>query len=199
MRHYDFAIVGGGPAGSSAARYLAKTGGSVVVFEREKMPRRKLCGGALSKQAISYLDFSLPSSIINQQVFGAKVHFRNNAISEKLNEPIAVLVTRAKFDQFLLLKALESGSQVLWQEVRSIKYDNRKVEISTSAGTFTADCALICEGANRKLSRIVREKDTPQQQGFCIEAEVKIKKDDSYSNLKGMIDLYFGLAGQGYG
>jgi flavin-dependent dehydrogenase len=36
---YDVAIIGGGPAGSTAAALLARAGRRVVVFEREKFPR----------------------------------------------------------------------------------------------------------------------------------------------------------------
>src|SRR5207302_150151 len=36
---YDVAIIGGGPAGSTAATLLAKAGRRVIVFEREKFPR----------------------------------------------------------------------------------------------------------------------------------------------------------------
>src|SRR2546423_7214901 len=36
---YDVAIIGGGPAGSTAATLLARAGRRVIVFEREKFPR----------------------------------------------------------------------------------------------------------------------------------------------------------------
>src|SRR5437879_13385484 len=36
---YDVAIIGGGPAGSTAATLLARAGRRVVVFERDKFPR----------------------------------------------------------------------------------------------------------------------------------------------------------------
>ena len=38
---YDVAIIGGGPAGSTAAALLARAGRRVIVFEREKFPRVK--------------------------------------------------------------------------------------------------------------------------------------------------------------
>jgi flavin-dependent dehydrogenase len=36
---YDVAIIGRGPAGSTAAALLARAGRRVIVFEREKFPR----------------------------------------------------------------------------------------------------------------------------------------------------------------
>src|SRR5438477_12245596 len=39
VEEYDVAIIGGGPAGSTAATLLAKAGRRVIVFEREKFPR----------------------------------------------------------------------------------------------------------------------------------------------------------------
>ena len=40
MSHaFDVAIIGGGPAGSSAGTLLARAGRSVVIFEKEKFPR----------------------------------------------------------------------------------------------------------------------------------------------------------------
>src|SRR5438034_6916845 len=36
---YDVAIIGGGPAGSTAAALLAQAGRRVIIFEREKFPR----------------------------------------------------------------------------------------------------------------------------------------------------------------
>jgi flavin-dependent dehydrogenase len=39
MENYDVAVIGGGPAGSTAGTLLARAGRRVIVFEREKFPR----------------------------------------------------------------------------------------------------------------------------------------------------------------
>ena len=45
---YDAAIVGAGPAGSTAARLLARAGWSVLLVEKAMFPRRKVCGEFIS-------------------------------------------------------------------------------------------------------------------------------------------------------
>ena len=48
MEHFDVAIVGAGPAGSSAAIALARKGYSVALLDKEQFPREKLCGDFLN-------------------------------------------------------------------------------------------------------------------------------------------------------
>ncbi|MEJ7619292.1 MAG: FAD-dependent oxidoreductase, partial [Aquificaceae bacterium] len=40
---YDAVVVGGGPAGASTAYHLSKSGLRVLIVEKEKLPRFKLC------------------------------------------------------------------------------------------------------------------------------------------------------------
>ena len=44
---YDVVIVGAGPAGSTAAKYLAEQGIPVVLIDKAEFPREKPCGGGL--------------------------------------------------------------------------------------------------------------------------------------------------------
>ena len=51
----DVLIVGGGPAGAAAACHLARAGGNVLLCERERRPRPKVCGEFLSASACAEL------------------------------------------------------------------------------------------------------------------------------------------------
>ncbi len=52
---HDVVIAGGGPAGAAAALLLARAGARVVVFDRARFPRDKLCGDTLNPGALGIL------------------------------------------------------------------------------------------------------------------------------------------------
>jgi geranylgeranyl reductase family protein len=53
--HADAVVVGAGPAGSAAARFLAEAGHDVVLIEKEAFPRDKVCGDGLTPRAVRAL------------------------------------------------------------------------------------------------------------------------------------------------
>jgi menaquinone-9 beta-reductase len=56
MQHSDALVIGGGPAGATAAILLARAGWSVILLERKSFPRRKVCGEYLSATNWPLLD-----------------------------------------------------------------------------------------------------------------------------------------------
>lgn len=53
---FDAIIVGGGPAGASAAVHLAASGARVLLAERERFPREKLCGEFISPECLAHFE-----------------------------------------------------------------------------------------------------------------------------------------------
>jgi len=65
MKNPEVLVVGGGPGGSSAAYWLARSGRSVVLVEKKEYPREKTCGDGLTPRSIRQLmdmgfDFDVP-------------------------------------------------------------------------------------------------------------------------------------------
>jgi flavin-dependent dehydrogenase len=60
---YDCIVVGSGPSGGSAAYHLAKRGRSVLVLEKETLPRYKPCGGGVSPAVQHWFDFDFSPAV----------------------------------------------------------------------------------------------------------------------------------------
>src|SRR5438445_84896 len=59
MSRYDVAVIGAGPAGSTAAYRLAAAGARVLLLDRAVFPRDKPCGGGVTVRAARLLPFSI--------------------------------------------------------------------------------------------------------------------------------------------
>jgi flavin-dependent dehydrogenase len=102
---YDLIIIDDDPSRASAERVAVKLGLNTLLLEKEEFPRYKPCDGKLSEHSISNLDFDLPPKIIEREITGAKLFFKEQFIKAKEKHRLSVLISRNGFDTFLLEKA----------------------------------------------------------------------------------------------
>lgn len=67
MTRFDALVVGAGPAGSTAAIWLARAGWRVALVERQAFPRRKVCGECLSAGNLSLLEALGVGSVLDRR------------------------------------------------------------------------------------------------------------------------------------
>jgi len=107
METVDVIVVGGGPAGATAAQDLARKGRKVVMLDREGRP--KPCGGAIPPRAMR--DFDIPESRLVTTVKGARII---SPTARKVDMPISSgyvgMVDRKDFDPWLRERAAEAGA-----------------------------------------------------------------------------------------
>ncbi|UWZ84021.1 NAD(P)/FAD-dependent oxidoreductase [Occallatibacter riparius] len=109
----DCLVIGGGLAGSMAALRLAEAGREVLLLERERGPRHKVCGEFLSAEAIGYLRAAGvdPLRYGAQQVNGLRFSAGARVVETPL--PFAAMaLSRAVIDEQLLRCAESSGCAV---------------------------------------------------------------------------------------
>jgi flavin-dependent dehydrogenase len=164
---YDVAIIGGGPAGSTAATLLAKAGRRVIVFEREKFPRFHI-GESLLPFSIQTFDRLGVREKLDRTFLpkfggeimaacgtrGIKFYFKDGFRSQRDR---AYQVTRADFDKLLLDHSRENGAEVFEEtEVKSLDFvaDRVKIEIEDFRG---ASSTTEPAGAERR-GRAARER-----------------------------------------
>jgi geranylgeranyl reductase family protein len=113
----DVLIVGGGPAGSSAALRLARANHSVAVLERARFPRTKVCGEYLSPGACAALaDLGLLAAVAAEAHVLRRISlsgFGTAPVSLRLPGDGALSLPRSRFDQLLLDAARDAGAHVV--------------------------------------------------------------------------------------
>lgn len=107
MKTYDVVVVGGGPAGATAAMDLAMKGRDVAMLDRAG--RIKPCGGAIPPRLIR--DFDIPDSQIVARARSARMISPSD---QKVDMPIdggyVGMVDREFFDEFLRERAEQAGA-----------------------------------------------------------------------------------------
>lgn len=146
---YDVAVVGSGPAGAITALTLAKEGVSVVILEKDPLPRYKTCGGGVAGRAIRSLPVDV-SDAIERECHSAEMHFGPSHLlfTTKRDEAIISMTMRERFD-FLLVSAAEKAGATVRQECRVSGLVTRpgRMELVTSGGPLFARFVVAADGA----------------------------------------------------
>lgn len=108
MDIYDAVVVGGGPAGATAAADLARAGRSVLLLDRAG--RIKPCGGAIPPRLIQ--DFGIPPGILCAQIKGAMmVAPSDKRVDMPIDGGFVGMVDREVFDEWLRSRAAGLGAE----------------------------------------------------------------------------------------
>jgi geranylgeranyl reductase family protein len=166
-REYEVIIVGGGPAGSSAATALGKAGKKVLLIDKGRFPREKTCGDGMTFKCIPTLkklgvegDFTAQSvrSSGYRIIFtdGAEVSVRKQLPDE---QAVVYLMPRFVFDN-LLMQHTRSFSSVHVAEdtlaTRAVMEGDRVIGVETapngkSATSVYASLVIDASGVDSKI------------------------------------------------
>ena len=127
MEQIDILIVGGGPAGATAGRFLSEKGFDVLLVQRN-CDYRKPCGGGIRSEAFS--TFEIDPNIAEKTVNEINIFFKEKKVSINIEETPIYIVDRKKFDKYLRQKAKEKGSTIIEGSVVDFELFNN-YQIST--------------------------------------------------------------------
>ena len=181
---FDVAIIGGGPAGSSAGTLLAKAGRRVVIFEKERFPRFSVGESTLPAVLNTLERMGVREKIDNGGFlikYGGEIvsacgrrvrfYFRNGF---KAKRPTAYQVLRSEFDRILLDHAAETGCDVRQQTpVNSFEIDDDGVTLSSGNGgqVVRAKYVIDCSGRNCLIgNRFQLKRPFPNLRKFSLYA-----------------------------
>lgn len=198
MKIFDVAIIGSGPAGASAALTLAEKGISVVIIEKEELPRYKTCGGGFAYRGRRKLPFDI-STIVEREFYKLDVFFDKVGVhfSPEREEPIISMVMRDKFDNLLVEKAKEAGALLLENNKLIDLVFGENITLITSKQKVTAKFVIAADGALSPTAKITGWKET-RYLIPALEYEVEVSSQD-FERLSKQVRLDFDAVPLGYG
>ncbi len=194
---YDVAVVGGGPAGAMAAWQLVRRGMSVILLEKAKLPRPKVCGGGIVWRARRMLPPS-PNSLWLAECRRARLIVDGKSYASERSDPIVSMVRRDAFDAWLCDHAMRAGVDC-WQgfEVREADFAADHVCLSDGSRQVRARLVVAADGASGRMARLAgwRAHERP---AAAVEAEIQVS-DAQYVRFAGTARFDFDLPLRGYG
>ena len=196
------AVVGGGPAGSSAAEILAKAGIETYLFER-KLDNAKPCGGAIPLCMVS--EFDLPPEIIDRRVRNMKMISPSNIevdINIEKKEEYIGMCRREVLDGFLRDRAAKLGTNVINGTVYKLDIPTNNTDPYTinyadhsngsSEGvmkTLKVDVVIGADGANSRIAKAIDAGDY----NYAIAFQERIRlPEDKMAYYQDLAEMYVG-------
>ena len=190
MDRYDVAIVGGGPAGSTAAYRLAQAGANVLLVDKATFPRDKPCGGGVTGRAARLLPFSIEpvvEDVIDR--LECRLHYRSR-FQRSARAPLAYMTQRKRLDHFLLQQAAAAGADVR----DGVKVaDVRANALTVDGAEMSARIVIGADGCNGTTARAL---DLAGEIVHGVALEANFPHDERFAHA---MVLELGVVRGGYG
>ncbi|AKG22403.1 geranylgeranyl reductase family protein [Calothrix sp. 336/3] len=190
---YDCIIVGAGPAGGTAAYHLAKQGRSVLVIEKEPLPRYKACGGGVSPAIAQWFDFDFSPAISTKADTIRCTWKMADPVESALGTPEPVwMVKRDVFDHFLVQQAQSKGAELKDNtEVTGIEFQSDHWQVNTKNGAFSGKYLIAADGAKGPMAKWLGFKERKLRLAESVEVSANTSGNQ-------VAEFEFGLVKNGY-
>jgi len=177
---YDVIIVGGGPAGSTAAKILSEKGVKTLLIDKDRFPRDKPCGGGLPCRVIQRFPYIKNEGLIESYSYGGYAYYQVSKYElEHIGaDPLIGMVLRKKFDHGLIKLAIESGCEMKQDSrVINVKITDEKAKVFLENGeSVDSEIIIGADGVNSVIAKKTGLRSRNFQRGICVLQEFKIGK-----------------------
>jgi flavin-dependent dehydrogenase len=178
MRNVDVIVVGGGPAGSAAAQRLKAAGAQVLLLDKARFPRQKLCAGWITPEVVRNLGLQI-SAYPHGFLSFRRLHWHFKGIHLPIRS-VQHSIRRFEFDAWLLER---SGTEVVQHAVKDIRRDGEDYLID---GSFRCRYLIGAAGTSCPVRRMLfpeASQRAPALQTVTLELEFPCEWRDADCHL----------------
>lgn len=182
-------VVGGGPAGISAAITIARAGKNVVLIERGSFAGSKnVFGGAIyvqpTKELFPNFEQTAPlerKTVQHKYIMCTEKESVEASYIAREEETVSYSVIRSKFDRWMAQEAQKEGvilvTETLVKEI--IVRENKIVGVKTELEEYFADIVILADGVNSTLAKQLglRKEIKPKDVALGVKEVIKIGKE----------------------
>jgi geranylgeranyl reductase family protein len=195
---YDVAIVGAGPAGSTAARLLAEGGARVALIDKAALPRYKTCGGGVLGRAYRRLP-DIAHCAVEREFRTIALNFLDGGptLSATRKEPLVHMTMRPELDHRLALAARDAGAELVEScPIRCITEHADGVTLESDTHHFHARFVIGADGIHSVVAKAGGWSDLPHL-APALEWEVTVAPED-FARIQGDARFDFDVIESGY-
>jgi geranylgeranyl reductase family protein len=199
-KYFPAVVIGGGPAGATAAFTLASSGVPTCLIDRRKFPRDKLCGGLLTLRTKKTFDRVFAgdwNNLIETTANGVQFCSPKGPIESLKNYSTLFFTQRYHFDNALLTMAQSAGCTVhLGNGVRQVDLSSNSIQLPD--GTVIRYGYLIgADGVNSVVTKTLFGNAYDEKTiGFALEMDIPA---NLLPRAHSPPEIHFGVARWGYG
>ncbi|KPJ67954.1 hypothetical protein AMJ44_06950 [candidate division WOR-1 bacterium DG_54_3] len=195
---YDVIIVGAGPAGSTAARFIAAKGFKVLVLEKAKLDREKACAGGITERAIK--EFGIPEKAFDRMIYGGLICSPKNValiLEESYRRSASAM--RGKFDKTLCEMAMKEGAQFKEESkvIEPVFMDKNLIGVKSmekgKVREYRARVTVVADGCPSNLARKLGVYIGDPHAIFAgYQHQLKLKNSEIDKRIDNRIEIYYG-------